>query len=1116
MSRNNLPMPQSFDDFLQFAAQFPPSFFQAPPPTNGPNDWPPPSGVNGFGNVNMPMPGAVAPFTQNALLPVDQALPWPNMMNRAQPPPFMPSRRSYQPSAAQPAVPSISSARPVSPRTHRNMSSAPAQVASRQGNSYDSYRPGENGAANKRRPAAPPIVNTVSPRKQQNQQRNAQAKKDIEAARQTKSSGFKQPTKSPADTTKDPVSNVFNADYLSMQRKRAKQFLLAMHRENYGFDDLMKEDLDANLLRELYDELGIDLIPKNPPVMNSNNNVNATNQQQQSNGHLIPEPLSVAQQASVQETIDKLTASSMSLLPSPTSIAAVPVRPETTESKRPDPVSRQEYLARLSAVRSKKVGPNDDAKSPSTVIAQPAAIAAVEASTSPQDIAEAVPSLERDAKSPPQINIENDRQTILSELKAKALRAKAKAQAAKLQENTSRNVSNQAVVELKEDREHPEPSISGISLPLETLYSSDSNDRQYLAPTQQNAYLSTSRPNPRQMASLSQPTSPSSQIPGLFMTAPSSNEAFANAIPNVTDQAFATEILPAGIIRQKRPLASDFDAMLPERPAKRAFGQGRFDNHVEECIIETSGDEDDETNTSSKSNAKVGMAPAAQPLQAQLLDKQGLQIREQRIQELKRKILEKEILKKKARATSTLPGTPELSSAITTRPSASNARLRSQTPTSVLTTSSIAPSATTLFPIQVKSADSEFSDTDEHGLNSDVSPVAQSNADDTFTVSSLAAKDWKAKRKVEIESSLPDMEARNATDYSELAQLKERMMAIETRLQKDQERKQQLAAELQSLGVATDGIREENLQAAKDEVVAQINSNERDANEVRQYENTTSDQNNIEATGIDSPQSPDDSASSMSMSSSEMDDGEITDEEMDHKDAALVNTERTQAIIISDSDDSVDIAIEAPMRFGQGSTSGASMSRSQSGSQEDEIQIMNGGDSGDSAVDAAQANDETSSDDSDVSQDSVVMDVEDVYGSEDGEIDSVGSVKPTATGDIDHPTTDIRIDRASEAGAVSLDLGNMSQESQPNEDDELEDEYEPPEIHESIPVIDKPNGTPSVDEPPTTSGADSVVSNQDKLSADDLAPEIQGLDPLSQNQALVGLSLLCKSSTHAI
>lgn len=101
----------------------------------------------------------------------------------------------------------------------------------------------------------------------------------------------------------------------------------------------------------------------------------------------------------------------------------------------------------------------------------------------------------------------------------------------------------------------------------------------------------------------------------------------------------------------------------------------------------------------------------------------------------------------------------------------------------------------------------------------DISARSQSAASPSLTATDSL---WKKQRRAQIESTLGEQQAQSASNLSRLESLKAQMQELEERMRKEEETKNHLVQELESLGIDTENIPEDELQETRDEVVANL------------------------------------------------------------------------------------------------------------------------------------------------------------------------------------------------------------------------------------------------------------------------------------------------------
>ncbi|OMP84059.1 Protein red1 [Diplodia seriata] len=345
-------------------------------------------------------------------------------------------------------------------------------------------------------------------------------------------------------------------------------------------------------------------------------------------------------------------------------------------------------------------------------------------------------------------------------------------------------------------------------------------------PAQQEVATTSSTPRKDAQSSPSLPLPSPGGIPGLFMT---------STVPQVAPQPAQDSSGVSANRGRKRPVAADFDDLQqPRAPTafKRPFGQSQNDH--EQVIIEVSDDETagsvmdideaDElqpsaqpsaqppkgganrnlpslTNFPSRPNlSRQGSAhstpPASQPPipAARVAD---LKRKEEELAALKKLIAEKE-RQRLAKAQSSRAQTP----ATPTYPP-------SQIPQPVSSPALNTTINKELSRVQpdVRSESAGRGDTPSAALRS--------------TPQSPAEHGWKLRRRAEIQSGISAFDADLNSNMSRLEQLRREMEQIEAENKRRQQEKESLINELEGLGIDTEGMPHEELQAKKDEIMHQ-------------------------------------------------------------------------------------------------------------------------------------------------------------------------------------------------------------------------------------------------------------------------------------------------------
>ncbi|KAJ9220227.1 hypothetical protein DTO027B5_1259 [Paecilomyces variotii] len=333
-------------------------------------------------------------------------------------------------------------------------------------------------------------------------------------------------------------------------------------------------------------------------------------------------------------------------------------------------------------------------------------------------------------------------------------------------------------------------------------------------------------------------TSVPARIPGLFMT--SSEQSAPGELSSTPKTNVGATMPQVGNSQRKRPRASDFDG-LGTPPKKVLTTESVMACPEDRLVIDISDDEDlygenDEngaTATNRSQHRTVSEAPAglpssteyplkkpgAQPHQRaaasstpqtplKIGDQEELRLRDQQIQEMRKKIAALEERKRAKLAASRVQSPPDSNRAA----SASLDTPLVSKPSMHASTSSAVKERHDQPTVQANFISSVGS----QGSGSPAlirSPSVQSlTSVDPAHLERMRAKFM---RKKEIESGLPALDAELSKSEAKLAEFKREEERLRAEIAKGREGKRQLMEELESLGVETQGLSMEELQAAK-------------------------------------------------------------------------------------------------------------------------------------------------------------------------------------------------------------------------------------------------------------------------------------------------------------
>jgi hypothetical protein len=573
---------------------------------------------------------------------------------------------------------------------------------------------------------------------------------------------------------------------LSQKREDARRFVKLLHENNIGYNALVNEGLDAQLLRDLYQSVNLPSAPPSAPVPAPTEKAPPAMKLSIANGQSASgQSASSKLQTNVQATPPRLTPAIKTNRPLAIKTIGPPTKSEAS------PIDRKDYIARLQAAKLAKQHAAAKVSPPQETPPTPVA-----ASTTTVEVPQSSVSImvEKDTKVKGQ----------LSEAKREAMKRK--------------------VELLKALKKGSTTATPGASWSLEAI------PPPKTAPLAMQ-HTETALPSPQPMP-MSMPAPSFPRLPGLFMnSAPGSNHVVQPAQPPTTS---AQNTSPS--IVRKRPVAADFNEATTPRnsapPYTRTFGQSPHEQGIESMIIEVSDDGsvgsdmdlDDEpalpqppstfsppglnrngardlrdlpplSNFPSRSGSLKPVTPAVSTPPAvrtpNRIDQDGLAQKEKAILAMKQKIAD---LSRKKKITvaekETVAPSPVASKLQTeTRPSQINPAQNTSTGR-VLASLAGAPRA-----------------------HPAVLPGSPGTPDTSRT--------WKRQRRAEIESNLQSINAGLLSEFERLNQLEKEIAEIKAKTLKAKEAKDKLVQELESYGIDTEGMGDEELQAQKDSIEQQ-------------------------------------------------------------------------------------------------------------------------------------------------------------------------------------------------------------------------------------------------------------------------------------------------------
>lgn len=615
------------------------------------------------------------------------------------------------------------------------------------------------------------------------------------------------------------ASHSNTTQFLQQKKSLALPLLAALHDEGFRFEEFVQEGYDEAQLRAAYDELKITI----PTSSHGESMRPASNTQD------APGPAAY-QQAPVQ-AVDK--AAVAPLHTNDGNVTTAPSAANATTAAKPAPaLTRQDYLARLQAAKTKKQS-IDAAKQASTQAPSPKPAETV----TPPVVIEAAKLLPANVVDTTPTPVTSSKQAQLTELarkKMEALKAMQRRMANKVV--TPAPAATPPAVLRTDVSASPVPaSANGVanarvgsadytktSQPAQAL--SDSGvDRTHqsfsggIPGLHMPSASSQSTPNPVQ-PSQSLPL----QLPVVATTAQQADVSTSSASENSPAPVSApASYFPAGVANtsaRKRPVAADLNELhsAPDTPRyKRPFGQSRRNSSDDAMIIEVSDDEGADApgdsnltnnNTTANSSAPrqlsirdlpplrdfpprptfprangLSTPPVGTPGTAS--DTEELRRKEQQIAALNLKIQEmqkkKTSLKANGQAGQSLPQTPAPASPLVSK---------AQTPQASV--------SAVLVP----------------RLPADIPSAATPQQSTIIPVNSPADK----RLKIQADITARDIDINN--QKARIMEMQRQIAEMQRQFEEDTQKQEKLREELESLDIDTQGMTQSEMQAKKDEI----------------------------------------------------------------------------------------------------------------------------------------------------------------------------------------------------------------------------------------------------------------------------------------------------------
>ncbi|KAI8938489.1 hypothetical protein NX059_004381 [Plenodomus lindquistii] len=552
-------------------------------------------------------------------------------------------------------------------------------------------------------------------------------------------------------------------------REAAKQFIKLLNNNGISYHNLAQEQLDPQLLRDLYQSANLPSEPAPIPLPKDDKNTT----EKSKTGQPTNQTDQLAESKTTKHSAPTIT----------TNIAA-----STTTKPAASPVTRgdrTDYVARLQAARMAKQAAEGK---PST----------------PQQIPQAKPSTKPATPAP----------AVQAPLTPQATPTPAPAVIAPMTDEQRRARTTELVKQrLKELKGQPKPAP-----PVKNNSAADAIPKQAESlPVAPNSIPSATATANAQTDPAPVPAFPG--IPGLFMSTQAHDR-----------RGTATPSRSASSVPQKRPVPSDSTGASTPRdsvtPYTRPLGQSPHAHHDEEesMIIQVSDDEsngsemdldDDEPTQKPSAGSSTALPsrpqgvgalsnlpsrsgsirPASSAVSTPGPQTPSTQAREKELEDKEKQLaamrltLKKKLAEKREKDRAAAAAAAAAAAVTTSSPS--------RQPISVPTPR----------PNEVANP----------GMTTSTTDIGTSSASATRTVTD-SGRDHKRQRRAELQAQLPSLDAEIASNASRMAQLTEEMNKLLAESKKITEAKEQLTKELEDLGIDTEGMSHAQLQAKKDEI----------------------------------------------------------------------------------------------------------------------------------------------------------------------------------------------------------------------------------------------------------------------------------------------------------
>lgn len=563
-----------------------------------------------------------------------------------------------------------------------------------------------------------------------------------------------------------PSAPADDKSHVSLRQKKdaVLPFIAALHQEGFSFTEFLREGFDESLLRDVYHELHIPI-----RLAVSGQQATAPNPSQQS---VVAEPSTQTQPP-----------------------AAIPVREvkPPAPAKPAAPLSRQDYLARLQAAKTKKadaavanqpvqsqtaITPSNAAQEPATLQAKVPAASASQSNAAENGSVRAVTAQNKQSQT-----------TELIRKKMEALKATQR----RLASGNSSSASTPSLPiqsQLSDHVHHQGQAQTPLNRPIDTAASPSlgQHGSANFIPGLRMSQPAANAPKPE-----SQPTRPVSSFPTTSTSTSKSATPQPNSVVSVS-------------VNRKRPVASDLNELQSSaepRPFKRPFGQSRQNSFDGGMIIQVSDDEDASDKEDELSNSKpAAQAPTISTVQ-----------RDRNIRELPplRDFPQRSTFNKQPGIVTTPLGTPG--------PSSDAEELRRKELEIISLNQKIKEhekrKAAIRAKAQIVQTQSQTSSRAMSVLEKAATPiVGQDKALSAITSRPNQSTD----RRTELKAALTARDADIINQKARITEMQRQIAEMQRQYEEDMENQQRLREELESLDVNTEGMTQSEMEAKKQEI----------------------------------------------------------------------------------------------------------------------------------------------------------------------------------------------------------------------------------------------------------------------------------------------------------